>query len=139
MPRGYDYNINKKVKVLRKRKGYTQESLAKLLDMKTSTYSQMERMGRIPTQTVLKLADIFEVDAMEILNPENEVLFIKPKTSGYIKMEQQPIDTEKFFPEKIALTNREENAIIMLRNLTAEDRENVYNSIKVFHDKKFKK
>ncbi len=139
MPERYNMEINKKVKELRKKRGYTQQRIAEILGMKTSTYSQMERSGKIPVQIILKLADLFNVEAIEIMDPENSELIIEPSNKSYVRLAQETVKDEDFFEEKLILTNREENAIIMLRNLSAEDREAVYNDIKLYHDKKFKK
>lgn len=139
MPEKYNMEINKKVKELRKKRGYIQQQIAEILGMKTSTYSQMERSGKIPVQIILKLADVFNVEAIEIMVPENSGLMIDPSNKPFAKLAQDAVKSEDFFEEKLVLTNREENAIIMLRNLSAEDREKIYNDIKLYHDKKFKR
>ena len=139
MPEKYNMEINKKVKELRKKRGYIQQQIAEILGMKTSTYSQMERSGKIPVQIILKLADVFNVEAIEIMDPENSGLMIEPSNKSFAKLAQDAVKSEDFFEEKLVLTNREENAIIMLRNLSAEDREKIYNDIKLYHDKKFKR
>lgn len=150
----YNMNVNKKVKDLRKKNGYTQEQLAELLNMKTSTYSQMERSGKIPIHTAIDLADIFKMDVKDLLmvddsaenaNPEeqgkiDEILIIDnpPTDLTGLKLPTIPL-VEEPVEEKFLLSNREENAIIMLRNLSSSDREEIYRLIKLFHDKKFKK
>lgn len=139
MPEKYNMEINKKVKELRKKRGYIQQQIAEILGMKTSTYSQMERSGKIPVQIILKLADVFNVEAIEIMDPENSGLMIDPSNKPFAKLAQDAVKSEDFFEEKLVLTNREENAIIMLRNLSAEDREKIYNDIKLYHDKEFKR
>lgn len=142
MIKDYDMKINEKIKNLRKEKGITQERIAELLGMKTSTYSQMERSGKIPIDKILKLAKILEVNLLEILDPENPSLSlaIEPPQTANLNLEQPPtVAKEDYTIRANILSNREENAIIMLRNLKAEDRESVYALIKQCHDKKLKK
>jgi len=145
----YNMNVNKRVKELRRKNGFTQEEIAEILGMKTSTYSQMERSGKIPIHIILQLSKTFKVDVTDILlteeenskteeTPQDELLIIDDSNSSKIEMKNPPIQLEDIY-DGLALSNREENAIIMLRNLAPADREEVYKSIKIFHDKKFKK
>lgn len=132
--------INRKVKELRIKKGLTQARVAELLGMKTSSYSQMERMGNIPVQRILNLAAIFEVDPLEILNAgKNSALNVQTDDNNKAVLNQPPAKIEQDDTEKFILTNREKNAIIMLNNMKAADRERIYAMIKELHDKKYKK
>ena len=54
--------INKRVQRIRKSKKFTQEDLAKILGTKTSTYSQMERSGKIPCETLIKISEVLNTD-----------------------------------------------------------------------------
>ena len=64
--------INERVKKYRILAGLSQEEVAKKLNMKTSTYSQMERNGNISAQTIMKLAEIFGVSATTLMYDEND-------------------------------------------------------------------
>lgn len=132
--------INGKVKELRKKKGLTQARVAELLGMKTSSYSQMERMGNIPVQRILNLAAIFDVDPLEILNAgKNSALNVQTDDNNMAVLNQPLAKIDQDDTEKFILTNREKNAIIMLHNMKASDREKIYAMIKELHDKKYKK
>ncbi len=54
--------INKRVLEMRKKCGFTQEQLANKMGMRASTYSQMERSGKIPCEVLVEIADVFEID-----------------------------------------------------------------------------
>ncbi len=147
----YDKELNKKVKELRRKNGYTQEQLAEILDMKTSTYSQMERLGKIPINVLVRLSEVFKMELIDLLDSENngEVansisesekgIVFDSSNPSVIGLSQPPTIIAEPQVERISLTNREENAIIMLRNLSYANREEVYGLIKELHDKKYKK
>ena len=63
--------INQRVKKYRKELFLSQADVAQMLDMKTSTYSQMERMGNITCETLLKLTEILKVDVLKLLYGED--------------------------------------------------------------------
>ncbi len=60
-------SINKRIRRLRKTKGYTQADIAKILNLNLSTYSQMERKGNINSDIIAKLSEILETDAMYLI------------------------------------------------------------------------
>ncbi len=57
-----DIRINERIQALRRKKHLTQEKMGKLLGIKTSTYSQLEKNGHISAERIKLLAEIFEVD-----------------------------------------------------------------------------
>ena len=60
------------LKVLRKRKGVSQQELADLLGVTRAAYSHYETGRRVPdAQSIKKLADYFDVSADEILERDN--------------------------------------------------------------------
>ena len=65
--------INKRVTYYRKKAHLTQAETAVLLEMKSSTYSQMEREGDISAQRIIKLADIFKIDVKMLLYGETTI------------------------------------------------------------------
>ena len=62
-----DKELNQRITKLRKEMGYTQEEFGKLLGMKTSAYSQLERNGKIDTVLLKKMAKVLNVDVYELL------------------------------------------------------------------------
>jgi len=144
----YNMDVNKRVKELRKENRYTQEKIAEMLGMKTSTYSQMERSGKIPIHIIMQLAEIFKVEISEILYgkkeddtqaPQVDETFIADDPqNGTIGVKTPTSPIEESY-DKITLSNREENLVIMIRNLYPADKEEIYRMVKVFHDKKHKK
>ena len=81
-----DIEINKRVAKYRKKCRMKQFEVAELLDMKVSTYSQMERLGDISAERIRKLAEIFNIDVKKLLYGED-----------YSTPEPAPIyDPEKF-------------------------------------------
>ena len=81
--------VNERIKTYRKEKKLTQGELAKMIDLKTSTYSQMEREGNITVDMALKIAEVLGIDPNLIVygketkaDGELEVSTVKP--TGYI-------------------------------------------------------
>lgn len=56
-----DLSINERVARCRKMQGKRQEDMANALDMKLSTYSQMERAGEIKVARLMDIADILDI------------------------------------------------------------------------------
>lgn len=54
--------INQRIFHIRRLSGYTQADMAKMLNMKLSTYAQAERKGKISTELVVKIAELLDVD-----------------------------------------------------------------------------
>ncbi len=110
--RGYDMTleINQRVKAERKKQGYTQRFIAQALGTKESTYSQMERSGNISAKTLIKIANILNVDIRYFLYGDKD-----------------------YKPEQITKTNdytvQEEGVIKILRNFNSKDRNDVLNYI----------
>ena len=64
--------INKRVVQYRKQAHLTQSEVAEYLGMKSSTYSQMERVGDISAEKIIKLAEVFNVDVRCLLYEEKD-------------------------------------------------------------------
>ncbi len=101
--------INRRVKAERIRKGYTQEKLAFALNFKTSTYSQMERTGNISAEALIEIADVLNVDIIDLLY-------------GNYTPAPQIEKTEHY-------TTQERSIITIIRNLPPKDRNDVVNYI----------
>ena len=101
--------INRRVKAERIRKGYTQEKLAFALNLKTSTYSQMERSGNISAEMLIEIADVLNVDILDLLY------------GNYIPTQQNEKEND--------YTPQERSIITIIRNLPPKDRNDVVNYI----------
>lgn len=119
--------INERVAHYRKLANLNQAQAAERMGMKLSTYSQMERVGNISAERIIKLAQIFGVDTsillfgepdrvpIKISNPPNEPI-------GTIKQ------TEPVLPpiaEPFILTNKEKSIITIIRNFKKRERDEV--------------
>jgi transcriptional regulator with XRE-family HTH domain len=63
--------IGNKLRVLRTEKGFTQEKIADLLQMPQASYSNLENnKGKIDLKTIQKIAEIYEIQIVEILKNE---------------------------------------------------------------------
>ena len=130
-----DKSINRRIAQYRKLAQFSQEELAELMDMKPSTYSQMERRGNIDCVRLLRIAKILKADILELLFGEEKA---KELRKYYAKLailsgEVLPIGGEplpkpepKPEPPDINLTVRDKNHISVIHNLSAEDKTRVY-------------
>lgn len=92
--------INRRIAMYRRKAGYNQADVAKLLEMSPKTYGHMERHGKISGDMLKVLARIFRVPVVWLLEGENgnTVIPIEPKP-------KQPV-IEK--PEEVDVENTEE-------------------------------
>lgn len=74
----YASPINQRIAYYRKRAGYTQEEVAKLLEIPTKTYSYREQKGKVSGEFVNKLARLFGIPAVYILEGENNDCILPP-------------------------------------------------------------
>lgn len=73
--------IGQNIKQIRKKQGYSQEDIAKLLHIKTSIINLWEKGDGIPSlQHVLKLSEILKVPCDEILLGKIEILYLDQLT-----------------------------------------------------------
>ena len=116
--------INQRIIKIRKKSGYTQDDVSKILGVHKSTYSRMERKGKINCQLAIKLAEIFKVDVTSILysedNDENED---KEQTSNsiglcnYINVDNPPF---------IAMDRYERGTIIAMRSVSQDCKREIF-------------
>lgn len=107
--------INKRIKIYRKRAGITQNELAEVIGMKGSTYSQAEREGNITCDLLLRVAAALGV-APEIL-----LLGEKP-----IESPPQP-PTPPLPPEPVyTFTQKEINIMKIFRHSSQADKNRIY-------------
>ncbi len=103
--------INERIRLLRKQRKYSQKYVAQKMNMKISTYSQMEREGNITCDTLLALSEILEVDELTILYGEDMPVE---------KCETEKLTEADFF-EKLVL--------YALRNMPEDVRQKIYEII----------
>ena len=60
-------SINQNVASCRKLVGLKQSDVAEKLNLKTSTYSQMERKGNITAEMIVRLAELFKISPLILL------------------------------------------------------------------------
>ncbi len=108
--------INQRVKAERIKKGYTQSQMANLLNMKCTTYSQMERSGNITCDKIVEIAKFLNVDVRILLYGE-----IKNKSIKIIKPHQKT-KSNRYYPTP-KLTDSEKSIIKILRNLSKHKRD----------------
>lgn len=131
--------LNSRVKKYRNLAELTQEQVADALNMKHSTYSQMERGGKIRAAYIEPLAKILNVDPMVLLfgeQDESEIPLppVVPAPEPTLR-NPPPIfldETETILP----LKNREIQAIKIIRSLSPEQREETYKYIQNKYSKK---
>lgn len=109
---------NKRIALIRKKNSLTQHQVAEFLNLKESTYSQMERSGKISCEVLISLSKLFKIDVKEILFGE--------------ECSAPPIESVSF-----ELTETEKNHIIALRNISLKKRNKIIEiTYKVFKTKR---
>ena len=108
--------INERIIIARKLANLTQAEVAERLDMKSSTFSQMERQGKISSDMILKLSKILNVKPMYLLCGETNNELLK-ESDIFPKKEQNP---------SFVLSRQEENIIKIMRNLKKDARKEAY-------------
>ena len=114
--------INQRVRKYRKDLFLNQSDVAQMLGMKTSTYSQMERMGNITCETHLKLTKILKVDVLKLLYGED----IQKKEMKDINEFKADIDGVGMI---VAQDVYEKFAVIAMRNLSQPLKQEIYEFI----------
>jgi len=114
--------VNERIREARINKHYTQERAGELINMKCSTYSQMERQGTISVDLALELARVLEADPFYIIFGETKeklALDFAPVASEVLKVNEPQtfIDKIKSGQDELVLTHREKNIIKNLRDI----------------------
>lgn len=130
--------INQRIALYRKMANLNQTEVAEKMGMKCSTYSQMERKGKITTERLTELAKIFGVTPEMLLydNNENQKLdFSGIETSeSTLNQDNFPIKSSAYGPAPFIVTHKEENIIKIIRNLPKPD----YDEVVSFIESKYK-
>lgn len=120
--------INQRVARCRKLANLTQTDVAEKLNMKCSTYSQMERKGIISAERLLKLAQIFDVSPNYLLNGQEIPGYeLPPVTDSQNHENGERLLQSTSLPksETFIITKKEENFIKMVRYLSKSAREDI--------------
>ena len=132
-------NINQNVASCRKLAELKQSDVAEKLNLKTSTYSQMERKGNITAEMIVKLAELFKVHP-NVLLYGNDYKETDDQNNGNMTLSEPytPPIPEPTSSSITVLTNSEENIIKIIRNLSKADRDDVYSFIEAKYKKRRK-
>lgn len=122
--------INQRIKESREKLGLKQYQVARQLDMKESTYSQMERSGKISSEKVVELSKILKVSTDYLLTGDDSIDFSPLENGNSVLREESIFEKE---PE-IILSQNEISIITILRNFPKNVREEVIDYI----EKKYK-
>lgn len=130
--------INKRVAHYRKLANLTQVETAERMGMKVSTYSQMERVGRISGERIVKLAAIFNIDPYLILHNEFD-----DEAKKEVRSEPQVVtfrqeQTTFQLPAEFTPTAKEIGFLKMLRNIAKPDQQDVINLLTEKHNNRHK-
>ena len=136
--------LNARIFKFRRLADFTQTDMAEKLNIKCSTYSQMERKGIISADRLFQMAKIFGVTPCHLYYGEEpckkeKPLIFPPVDGGTPKHLNQP---EPLKPEKeiFIVTKKEENLIKLLRNLSKPNYAKTINFIEeVYPEDKNKK
>lgn len=122
--------INERIAYYRKKSGLTQEQAAERLDMKTGTYAKMELKGKIDSEKLMKLSELFGVSPEVLLcgesNTDNDLLSLMDNNVKTPLLRQE---TPKFAENDYIPTNRELSAMKIIHNLPKNVREKVFDYI----------
>ncbi|MBQ6847625.1 MAG: helix-turn-helix transcriptional regulator [Clostridia bacterium] len=111
----HNFSVNERIRICRKQRGLTQTQMSKVLGIKTSTYSQMERKGIITCEVLKVLSEAFGVSPIYLLygtETENNISPEKPYESRYSFLEDIS-DAELIILQKsVFYLNRDKRKLI---------------------------
>lgn len=120
--------VNERIAIYRRLTGLSQEQVADLLGMSSSTYSQKERKGNITVEFVKRVAPILKVEPSAIMFGEENII-----TPPEPKQPTPEIPTP--FPPNatlMLLNNSESSLINICRNLPKTKRQKVLQFASIF-------
>ena len=124
--------INERIAYYRKKSRLTQEQAAERMDMKTGTYAKMEQTGKIDSERLIKLSELFEISPMLLLfdngldKDEDLISLINDENGSKTKFRQQG---PELLENEYIPTNRELSAMKIIHNLPRNVREEVFDYI----------
>ncbi len=107
-------SVNERIVKYRNLANLTQTEIAEKLDIKCSTYSQMERQGIVSAERLFKLSEIFGVSPCQLFKGEEPC---KNSDTNFLK------SPEPEFPktEVFVATKKEQNIIKIMREFSKAD------------------
>ncbi len=115
--------INKRIKYYRKKAGYLQSDIAKILNMKYDTYSKLERKGNIDCKTLIKISEILHINPLYLLYNREEIILPDENDITY-----KPVDFVGL-PNFTANDIYEKFAVLAMRNFSQKRKEQLYQFI----------
>ena len=118
-------NLNDRIAKCRRLANLTQTDMAEKLNIKCSTYSQMERKGIVSAERLFEMAKIFGVtpcylyDETEPCRQDHQES-IMPQTESFGSVLKQP-ELPTIKKDIFIVTKKEENLIKLLRNLSKQN------------------
>ncbi len=118
--------INQRIVRFRKNANLTQTNVANALGMNLSTYAQMERMGKIHSEVIIKLCNILKVDELTLLYGDN-----RPINKVILDVENMAHKTINIvgISEFVTQNFYEKFCVLALRNLKEKDCKEIYEFI----------
>lgn len=117
--------INLRIKESREKAGLKQYQVAQMLNMKDSTYSQMERSGKITSEKVIELSKILNVSIDYLIKGEEKLDFSPVEAQTNLFRDNTFYEKEPEFK----LSQNEISIITILRNFPKNVREEVIDYI----------
>ena len=114
--------VNERIAKYRRLSNLTQTDMAEKLNIKCSTYSQMERKGIVSAERLFQMAEIFGVspcelfDGVEPCKQESSPFASTGENNQALIFHQPPMP--KIEKEVFTVTKKEENLIKIIRNLS---------------------
>lgn len=127
--------INERIAAFRKKAFMSQADVAERIGMKGSTYSQMERRGKIPTDRLIALAEVFGITTEQLLYDETELQQQNSKALDTLPLKQENFSKKTDFVDEFVPTNSEISLLKVFRTLSPKDKA----EIKEFIHSKWKK
>ncbi len=90
-------SINERIKKYRNFSGLSQEEVAEKLNMKLSTYSQMEREGNVSAAKIIDLAYVFNISPIVLMHGEDSIAAIIDRDSASIKNKPMTFKQDSLF------------------------------------------
>ncbi len=125
--------LNERIVKCRKLANLTQTDMAEKLNIKCSTYSQMERKGIISAERLFDMAEIFDVSPCYLFGEEEscrkkaETPLI-PQNETTLTFMRQP-EAPAIKRDVFVVTKKEESIIKLLRNFSRTDYDRVIDFI----------
>ena len=108
-------DVNERIAQARKASGLNQNEVAEKLNLKSTTYSQMERSGNIYTARFFKIADILNTTVCDLYYGEKPCLKCLEESNSLTLHQPEPTALQKNVSE---YTPKERSIIKILRSLS---------------------